>query len=109
MLARAAPATSPARFGRRAPVAGAEPIPIRRQQAVDVGGDQHSFDQPLDDPRDDQADEEDQAGADQPRQEGEDLGDQFVDRGENLPELRESCSAAMMPTSQMISLAIVPS
>ena len=50
------------------------PMPIRRgKQPVDVGGDQRGFDEPPDDARDDQADEEDQPGADQPRQEGEDL------------------------------------
>ena len=37
---------------------------------------ERGLDQPPDDARDDQADEEDQPGADQPRQEGEDLGDQ---------------------------------
>ena len=44
-----------------------------REQPVDVGGDQHRFHQLADDAGDDQADEEDQPGADQPRQEVEDL------------------------------------
>ena len=59
-------------------------------QAIDVGRDQHRLDQPLDDPRDDQANEEDQPGADQPRQEREDVGHQLVDRREDLPDAEES-------------------
>ena len=63
-------------------------MPSAGEQAVDVGRDQHGLDQPLDDAGDDQADEEDQAGADQPRQEGEDLGHQLIDGREDLRRCR---------------------
>ena len=50
------------------------------EQPVDVGRGEQGLDQLADDPRDDQADEEDQPGADQARQELEDRQGQRVDR-----------------------------
>ena len=92
MLARVAPASlagaASAGSARRRADRRADPDPA--QQPFDIGRDQHGFDQPADDPRDDQADEEDQPGADQPRQEGEDLGHQLVDRGEDLADAEEA-------------------
>ena len=76
--------------GARGPggVADADP----GEQPVDVGGDQHGFDELTQDARDDQADEEDQAGAEQPRQELEDLDGQRVDRGEDLADPEEAAA-----------------
>ena len=53
---------------------------------------EHRLDQPPDDARDDQADEEDQSGADQPRQESENLGHQLVDRREDLADPEEAAA-----------------
>ena len=50
------------------------------EEAVDVGGDQHRLGQAPHDSRDDEADEEDDFGGKHMRQEGENLGDQLVDR-----------------------------
>ena len=68
------------------------PIPMPGEQAVDIGRDQHRLDQSADDPRDDQADEEDQPRAEQPRQEGEDLGHQLIDRREDLADAEEAAA-----------------
>ena len=70
-------------------VPSVEPIPIR-EQAVDIRCGERGLDQPLDDAGDDQADEEDQPRADQPRQEGEDLVQQLVDWGEDLADAEEA-------------------
>ena len=93
-LARVAPGAAPGgtASGSVRTVPSVSPMPIRGQQPVDIGRDQHRFDQLLDDPRQDQADEEDEAGADQVRQEGENLGHQLVDRREDLANPEETAA-----------------
>ena len=55
-----------------------------REETVNVGGNQHRFHKPLDDPRDDQAEEENQPRSQEMRKEGEDFRNKLVDRSEDL-------------------------
>ena len=73
--------------GRRRSGAGGFREPGLAEPSVRIGGEQRAFDQPPDDPGDDQADEEDQPRADHVRNEGEGVGGELAHRIEHSAEL----------------------